>query len=333
MKRAGNLFDSISSLSNLALAAHKAFRGKSETNEVKIFRKDFLHNINLLRTDLIRGNFTIGNYHKFVIYEPKERIICAAPIKQRILHHAIMNVCHPVFERNLIYDSYASRPGKGTHKAIKRLKEKIMGYKYYAKLDVRKFFDSINHVILKRLLRRLFKDEQLLCLFDAIINSYGVECGLPIGNLTSQYFANYYLSPLDHFMKEDAKALFYIRYMDDVIILDKEIGRLKQLTKIYCEYAQNELKLCIKPPIIGRVCNGVPFLGYKIFPHNILMNGKGKRRFIKGVKLIDHLFNKSIISEKEYSTRIASYLSYACFADSHKFRKRLLKNWINVKEL
>lgn len=333
MKRVGNLYDSVADFENLILAAHKAFRGKSETNEVKAFREDFLQSINSLRTDLRIGNLSVGNYHKFVIYEPKERLICEAPIKQRILHHAIMNVCHPVFERNLIYDCYASRPEKGTHKAIIRLKEKIKGYKYYAKLDVRKYFDSINHDILKRLLRRLFKDEKLLSLFDAIIESYGTECGLPIGNLTSQYFANYYLSPLDHFMKEDAKALVYIRYMDDVIILDKEISNLKKLIKIYCQYAKTELQLCIKPPIIGRTCNGVPFLGYQIFAQRILMNGKGKRRFVKIIKLIDDLFNKSLISEKEYSVRISSCLSYVCFADSYKFRKSLWKNRVDVSEL
>lgn len=324
------MFDRIIEPENLAIAAHKAFRGKSLTNEVKIFRKDFLNNINLLRDDLLTGNLSVGKYHKFVIYEPKERLICAASIRQRIVHHAIMNICHPFFERNLIYDCFASRPGKGTHKAILRLKESIKGYKYYAKLDIRKFFDSINHDILKELLRRLFKDEKLLRLFDKIIDSYGAECGLPIGNLTSQYFANYYLSPLDHFMKEEAKVSVYIRYMDDVIILDKDKNRLKENIEFYCQYARNNLKLCVKPPIIGRTCNGVPFLGYKIFAQRILMNGKGKRRYVKAVRVLDELFKKSIITEKEYSARITSYLSYVCFADSYVFRKKLIDNRVNV---
>ncbi len=325
MKRVGDLFNSIIEIENLAFAAHKAFRGKSLTNEVKIFRQDFLHNIFVLREELLNGNILIGNYHKFLIYEPKERLICAAPLKQRIIHHAIMNVCHDIFERNLIYDCYASRPGKGIHKAINRVKENIPKYKYYAKLDVRKFFDSINHDVLKVLLRRLFKDNKLLNIFDLIIDSYGTDKGLPIGNLTSQYFANYYLSPLDHFIKEEVKVPLYLRYMDDVVILDKDYIHLKQTIKKYCRYAEKILLLHIKPPIIGRTCNGVAFLGYKIYGQRILMNGKGKRRYMKMIKILGTLFKKSIISEKEYSSRIQSYLAYACFADSYKFRKNLVK--------
>lgn len=319
-----NLFEVIAEPENLALAAHKAFRGNAHIYGVKKFRQDFLHNVYKIREELLDGRIVTSDYHKFLVYEPKERLICAAPIKQRILHHAVMNVCHCIFDRNLIFDSYASRPGKGTHKAIVRVKDKIKDYKYYAKLDVRKFFDSVNHEVLKSLLRRMFKDVRLLEIFDDIIDSYGKDKGLPIGNLTSQYFANYYLSGLDHFMKEQVKTPMYVRYMDDVILMDNDYDKLKNMIRQYCEYSYEKLRLCIKPPIVGRTCHGIPFLGYKIFGHSIMMNGKGKRRYIKNLRLVDMLYKNAKISESEYSIRIISNLSYACFADSAKFRANLL---------
>ncbi|MDE7388445.1 MAG: RNA-directed DNA polymerase, partial [Muribaculaceae bacterium] len=204
------------------MAAHKAFKGKSQTPEVLKFRRNFMDSIIRLRQEIIYGEVEIGNYNQFIIFEPKQRLICAAPLRQRIMHHAIMNVCHCIFDRQLIYDSYASRPLKGTHRAIQRVREKSVGYRYFVKLDIRKFFDSIDHGVLKSLLRRILKDKKLLQLLDQIIDSYGCERGLPIGNLTSQYFANYYLSPLDHYMKEDIKAPVYVRYMDDVIMMAQD---------------------------------------------------------------------------------------------------------------
>lgn len=324
MKRVGNLFESIISPENIALAAYKACRGKAMSSEVKMFRQDFLKNITEIRDEIIGGQITFGNYNRFVIYEPKERQICAAPLKQRIVHHAVMNICDEYFDRNLIYDSYASRNGKGVHKAINRVKGYIKSYRYFAKLDFRKYFDSIDHDVLKRLLLRMFKDSMLIELFNEIIDSYGDGRGLPIGNLTSQYFANYYLSGLDHFMKETISVPVYIRYMDDVIMMSNSMKTLKYYIGNYSNFAREKLKLDIKPPIVGRSCCGIPFLGYIIYDNSILMNGKGKRRLIRNVKILEELFSKSEISEKEYSARLTSMLAYVCFADSYKFRARLL---------
>lgn len=330
MKRKGNLFYKIVDLDNLSLAAHKAFLGKSDLTEVVKFRGDFLGNLYLIRDELTSGDFKFGDYHKFIIYEPKKREICAAPLKQRIVHHAIMNICHDIFDKHLIFDSYASRPGKGSHKAIMRLKGRMVSYKYYAKLDIRKFFDSIDHYILKTLLYRLFKDERLLIVFDKIIDSYGQGKGLPIGNLTSQYFANHYLSTLDHYMKEVIKVPFYIRYMDDVVILSNDRIELKRLVSEYVKYANEQLRLDVKPSLIGRNCSSIPFLGYKVFRDRIMMNGKGKRRFKKNIVNLGNLYNKSLITEKEYSDRITAVLAYAKFADSHKFRDRFRMNVIEL---
>lgn len=324
MKREGCLIDKITSLDNIALAAYKSFRGKQHKSTVIKFRQSFLENIESIRNEILENKVKIGEYHRFTIFEPKERLICAAPLKQRILHHAIMNVCHEIFDKNQIFDSYASRPSKGSHKAVKRLKEILVGYSYFVKLDIRKYFDSIDHSKLKVMLCRMFKDRNVLELFDKIIDSYGNKKGLPIGNLTSQYFANYYLSLLDHYMKEQVRCKRYVRYMDDVIILAKTRSEIADYKNKYVQFANMELLLDVKPPIIGRINNGIPFLGFKIFRERILLAGKGKRRYKKTVNILNKLFEGERIDEFEYSRRIQSLVAYAKFADSFNFRKKNL---------
>lgn len=225
MKRVGCLIEKIADFDNLALAAYKAFRHKRKSSEIIDYQNHLYENLNNLRCQILSGEIRVGGYRQFTIFEPKERKICAAPLCQRILHHAIMNVCHPYFDNNQIFDSYASRPGKGVHKAVLRVKQFSRNNRYFVKLDFKKYFDSIDHAILKTLLNRIFKDPQLLLIFNIIIDSYDMNGkGIPIGNLTSQYFANYYLSGLDHRMKEVIKIRCYVRYMDDVVIF----GRTKE---------------------------------------------------------------------------------------------------------
>lgn len=325
MKRTTCLFDSIVELDNLVLAAYKAFRRKSLVSEVKQYRQDLIPNLLKLQSDMRQGTVENGNYRQFIILEPKERLISAAPIEQRIMHHAIMNVCHDVFERQLIFDSFATRPGKGTHSAVLRLRDKLKHYRYYAKLDFRKYFDSICHDVLCARLRRIFKDERLLELFRGIIEAYGEQGrGVPIGNLTSQYFANFYLSGLDHYMKEVLRAPFYIRYMDDVIILENDRERLKELVRGYVAYSSEKLHLLTKPPVVGRSCHGVLFLGYRVFSDRIMLGGKSKRRFRRNLHKLDKLMAKGVISEDEYAVRAACNVAHVSFADSLRFRRRVL---------
>ena len=253
MKRTGNLMEKICELDNLYLAFHKANKGKSGNSAAIDYRNNLHVNISILQEQLSSGNISIGNYHYFTIYEPKERLICAADFSERVLHHALMNVCHFYFERQLIYDTYATRPGKGTYAALDRAKKAIKKYRYVAKMDVRKYFDSISHAILHAKWRRLFKDEQLLRVFEKIINSYHTEPnhGLPIGNLTSQYFANFYLSELDHFAKEALRIEMYIRYMDDILIFGNDRQKLLHHTRVLQEKAKTDLAVSFKPPILN----------------------------------------------------------------------------------
>lgn len=322
MKRQGNLKERIVDLDNIALAAHKAFRGKRGKIEVREFVRNFNENVSRLRRDIENDTVVIGDYHYFKIFDPKERVICAASLDERILHHSIMNVCHSRFDKALIYDTYATRPGKGVYAALDRAKAAMARYVYYAKLDVRKYYDSIDHNILKSILCRLFKDKWLLNLFNRIIDSYSVapNKGIPIGNLTSQYFANIYLSGLDHYMKEICRAPVYIRYMDDVLFFCDDKVALKSMIDAFLLYSSKELELRIKQPQSGRCCAGSSFLGYKVMPGYLLLNGNSKRRFRR--KLYDYaeMYSCGEIDDREYEMRLIPLIAFTLHASSKSFR-------------
>lgn len=169
MKRVGNLIERIADLENLYEAFRKASKGKQRKAEVLEYQKHLDENISTLRKQILYGDVEVGNYHYFTIYDPKKRIICAADFKERILHHAIVNVCMPYFDSSLIDTTYATRKGKGIYAALDKAIVAFSMYRYSLKLDFRKYYDSINHDVLKRLLRRKFKDGRLLLILDAII--------------------------------------------------------------------------------------------------------------------------------------------------------------------
>ena len=323
MKRAGNLMEKICTLDNLYLAFYKASRGKRNDKTVVDYRNNLHGNIACLQKQLLHGGLSIGNYHYFTIYDPKIRLICAADFSERVVHHALMNVCHYYFERQLIYDTYATRPQKGIYEALERAKRSMIVYPYVAKLDVRKYFDSIAHDILLDKLQHIFKDIKLLQIFKQIFNSYHVEekSGIPIGNLTSQYFANFYLSELDHFAKETLNIGGYYRYMDDILIFGDEKDELHNKITLLIEKAKYELRLSFKPHVITATKNGISFLGYKLFPHKILLNHTSKKRFMKNVQKI----NRYPCNETVVRSKLIAYLAFAKHAYSKKVRKKVLR--------
>ncbi|MEO1413408.1 MAG: reverse transcriptase, partial [Bacteroidota bacterium] len=196
MKRVNHLLEKMTCPDNLRLAFWKAKKGKATSQQVLRYRQRLDTNLRELRHQILLGEVNVGEYFYFKIYDPKEREICASAFSEQVLHHALMNVCHPYFDRVHIFDSYASRPGKGVHLAVKRAAKYTRQWPWYLKMDIRQFFASIDHSILKGQLARLFKEHKLLGIFDQIIDSYhrlGTK-GLPIGNLSSQYFANHYLT-------------------------------------------------------------------------------------------------------------------------------------------
>ena len=232
MKRSGKLYRHIAEWDNLLIAFYNAARGKRLKPDVALYEKNLYENLKTLQTHLIEQHVSIGNYRFFKIYDPKERLICAAPFEERVLHHAIINITGLVFERLQIYDSYACRKGKGTNVALLRALYFTKQYPYFLKLDMKKYFDSIPHSKLAVLLAAKFKDKALLNLFDKLLASYCVTegRGLPIGNLTSQYFANFYLGIFDHYAKEKMQVKGYVRYMDDVLLFADTTQEKKEKT-------------------------------------------------------------------------------------------------------
>ena len=204
MKRAGQLLEAIADAGNLRLAFWKAAKGKRAKADCRAFQARLDANLTALRADLLASTARVGDYHYFTIHDPKERTICAASFRERVLHHALMNVCEPVLERAAIFDSYACRRGKGQLAAVRRAAAYAGRYGWFLKMDIRKYFNSVDHDAMRGLLRRKFKDAAVLAVFDQVLASYQTAPGrgLPIGNLTSQHFANFYLGPLDRFVKE-----------------------------------------------------------------------------------------------------------------------------------
>jgi retron-type reverse transcriptase len=244
MKRYGNLWDSLISWENLVHAARKARRGKRSRYSVQIFEfqleKALLH----LQTELRQQTYRPGRFSTHWIYEPKKRLISAAPYRDRVVHHALMNILEPILDQHFHSNSYACRKNKGTHKAADRLQQLMKSNRYVLQCDIQKFFPSIDHEVLKSLFRRLIKDARVLALMDLIVDGSNDQPsevlwfdgddlfsplehrkGLPIGNLTSQWFANWYLNGLDHFITSRLGLGAYVRYCDDFILLnnDKEL--------------------------------------------------------------------------------------------------------------
>lgn len=326
MKRIGFLMDKICDPDNLRLAFCKAQKGKKGKNQVLNYADNIDENLGRLRTQLLNETFIPGRYNYFRIYDPKERLICAASFEERVVHHAIMNVCKPYFERNLIYDTYATRDGKGIYEAIKRARYGLKNYNYVAKLDVRKYFDSISHNVLKEKLRRLYKDNALLALYDSIIDSYSIEAGrgIPIGNLTSQYFANFYLSSLDHLIKERLHVPVYVRYMDDMLLFSESKTRLKEYVEFVKKYVDETLLLKLKPEIYATSQHGISFLGYKLSRNIIILNRRSKLRFKRKYRGYTQSFENQYITEKEYLSHLLPLLAFVTKAYTRQLRESVI---------
>jgi hypothetical protein len=326
-KRANNLILQIADIDNIVLAFWKAKRGREMKEELKEFTRKLDANLLKIHNGVIEGNIELGNYHYFKIHDPKERVICAASFPERVLHHAIMNICDPVFEQVQLFDSYATRVHKGQYAGLDRAKGFQNSYRWFCKLDIRKYFDSIDHNVLKNKLRHKFKDVRLLDLFDRIIDSYEVTPGkgIPIGNLTSQYFANYYLSFADHFLKETIHVPAYVRYMDDMVLWHSDLSQLLEIKAKFVRYIENELKLKVKPDCTNGNEKGLPFLGYVLFPNSFVrMNKHTKCRFASKFRKYSELLNNGSWSEKEFANHVTPIFAFAQYADTLQYRKKLI---------
>lgn len=296
-----NLFNRVISFTNLLTAAKKAAKGKSEQYNVMLFFAKLEENLYRLQGELDNQSYIPGKYHTFHIYDPKTRLISAAPFRDRVVHHALMNIIGPLLERSFIFDSYANRVGKGTHKAINRFQFYLKRYSYLLKCDIKSYFPSIDHAILKALTRKRIGCKKTLWLVDTIIDGSNKQQpvvdyfpgdtlftnlerrkGLPLGNLTSQLFANYYLNPFDHFVKETLQCSAYVRYVDDfVLFADSKLLLREWQWRIESFLQSYRLKLQPKRCFIFPAKIGIRFLGQVVFPTHRRLASDNVRKFKK----------------------------------------------------
>ncbi len=315
MKRLNHLYQKVYNVENLQLADAIARKGKSEQYGVQIHDKSKEENIASLHAMLRDKTYTTSPYTTFTIYEPKEREIFRLPyFPDRIVHHAVMIIMEPIFVSSFTSDTYSCIKGRGIHAAANAVKEAlkdVAGTQYCLKLDIRKFYPSVDHDILKQLLRRKIKDRDLLWLLDNIIDSAE---GLPIGNYLSQYFANFYLSYFDHWIKQEKNVKYYFRYADDLVILSDNKPYLHQLLHDIRKYLQRHLKLTLKGnyKVFPVASHGIDFVGY-VFRHtHILLRKSIKQNFAR------------MIARRKNRASIASYYGWAKHCNSVHLLKKLL---------
>lgn len=327
MKRSGRLIEHIADWENLLVAYGKARKGKTHRKEVVAYDRNLHNKLRILQQQFLSGRVRVGNYHFFKVYDPKERQICAASFDEQVMQHALMNVCGPVFERQQLFESFATRKDKGTLAAIQQARRYAKTYPYFIKMDIRKYFDSIEHGTLQHKLRRKFKDPHVLNIFDRIIGSYRVEegRGVPIGNLSSQYFANYYLAFFDRFVKQELRVPGYVRYMDDMLLFHRQKEYLLSSRIPIQEFLRNELGLDCKHLYVNRCDQGIPFLGFRVFPNRILLNARSRNRYRSKLEAYTKYMETGIWTEAEFADRMRAVTAFTRFGHSLGYRRNCLR--------
>lgn len=330
MKRIGNLFDRVIDIDNLRLADEKARKGKLRSYGVKVHDKKREANLVALHESLKNGTFKTSKYHIFTIYEPKERKIFRLPYyPDRILHHAIMNVLEPIWVSVFNNNTYSCIKNRGIHKCAKdvrmALKQDPMGTRYCLKIDIKKFYPSIDHELLKVVVRRKIKDGRLLALLDEIIDS--VPSGVPIGNYLSQYFANLFLAYFDHWLKEQKRVKYYWRYADDIVILSHDKDSLHALLHEIRAYLGDNLNLKVKRnyqvfPVDAR---GIDFLGYVFYHSHTRLRKSIKQKLCRRVARLNK--QKVAPSKEQYKQQICSWWGWCKYCNSINLVNKLSKSF------
>jgi retron-type reverse transcriptase len=342
-KRYFFLYDKVTHPLNIWAAYKNAARGKRYKPSAASFEYDLEKNLIEIEQELKDESYQPSGYHSFEIQKPKRRLINAAPFRDRVVHHALMNVIEPLFERQFVFDSYANRKGKGTHAALDRCTYFLRQYKYVMHLDVRQFFPSIDHEILFSILFRTIADKRVMNLAGKIIASgAGVQAdeydmvyfpkddllsierprGLPIGNLTSQHWANVYLNQLDQYAKRKLKCRAYIRYVDDVLLFSDDKNVLHEWRDAIVKLLQS-LRLTIheskaQPRPSG---TGVSFLGFQVFPDHRRLKPANGYAFQQRVK---KAIGDTTLTQKDLQTSLVSWLNHASYGDTWNLRRSIL---------
>jgi len=308
MKRKGNFYNQIYSFNNLHNAYLKVRRSKRYKREILEFSFNLEENLFKIKKELKDETYIHGGYKKFIVRDSKKREIKAPKVKDRLLHHALCNLISPIFENTFYNYSYACRKGKGNHRAVNDFKRKLKnkGEFFCFKSDISKYFDNVDLNILYNIIERKIKDKKVLVLMDKILKSN--QKGIPIGNLTSQLFANVYLNEMDQFIKRALKAKCFFRYMDDFLILGenkKGLRNIKNKLEVFLKYKLG-LEYKEKATSIFPISSGIDFLGYIIFEKYTLLRKKTVLKMVKKIK--KRTFEQALNSWKAYTKRTRSYL-------------------------
>jgi retron-type reverse transcriptase len=348
VKRYGNLYPQIIDFTNLLLAAKKAQKGKRYRVNILDFNYHLETELHQIQQELIHKTYQPSDYRTFYIKEPKTRMISAASYRDRVVHHALCNVIVPIFERTFIYDSYANRVGFGTHKALRRFTSFARSSDYVLQCDIQKYFPSIDHQILKNLIRRKIKCQDTLWLIDLIINNSNEQFpalehfpgddlfsplerkrGLPIGNLTSQFFANVYLNSFDHFVKEELKITKYIRYVDDFAFFSNDRQFLQD-----CRYAIEEylaiLRLKIHPikSQLFATKQGANWLGFRILRDRIRVRTENLRRGRRRLRRLQTEYDRGSIDKQKVSASLTSWSAHLNHGDTWQLQQKIFDSLV-----
>lgn len=337
-KRIKDIFFNKLKFLNMYNAYERASKGKHKNKEVIIFEFDLANNIINILKELYSGKYKTGVYRKFKVYEPKERIIESLPFKDRIVQQwYIEEFIKPIFVPKFIQDTYACIEKRGVHKCVKKLYKYMYNYEkenlnfYILKCDVKKFFYSINKQKLYSIIKKYVKDKYFLNLTKELINNNNEKYGIPIGNYTSQYFANIYLNELDHYVKEKLKVKYYVRYMDDFALLLEDKNSCRNVLNKISEFLKNELDLQLNQKTnYFKQKQGINFCGYKIYSSHILVKKENIKKMKRKIKKWNKLYEQKKIKLKQTTLKLNSWIGHAHNADSFKLINKILKecNWI-----
>ncbi|MEA3309306.1 MAG: reverse transcriptase domain-containing protein, partial [Chloroflexota bacterium] len=330
---------------NLYLAYRKAAKGKRGKEPAARFEYRLEDNLVTLQQELRAQTYQPGAYYSFYIHEPKRRLISAAPFADRVVHHALCNVIEPRFERSFIADSYANRVGKGTHRALDRAQQFARRYRYALQCDIVQFFPSIDHAVLRRNLARKIVDADVRWLIDRILESgQGVLSeeyrmvyfpgddlfasqrprGLPIGNLTSQFWANCYLNPLDHFVKRELHCPAYLRYVDDFLLFANTKAALWRW-KEALEQRLERFRLMIHPGAHPRpVTEGLPFLGFVIYPDRRRLKRRKGLHFRRQLRDLVRQYQRGEIPLEQINASVQGWANHTRYGNTVGLRKAIL---------
>lgn len=343
MKRLDGIWTTLTSFENLLRAYRKARRGKRSKPGVAEFGLNLEHELLTLRRALQDGMYQPGEYRLFTIYERKPRLIAAAPFRDRVVHHAVMQVIEPELDRTFISDSYACRHGKGVHAAVDRYQAWSQTYRYVLKMDIQQYFPSIDHDLLKEKLRRWIKDAQVLDLFaciidsspestaepqyfpgDDLLTSLDRRVGIPIGNLTSQFFANLYLDDFDHDIKQVLKVRPYLRYVDDMVVLDHDKTRLAEIRAAVRERLTiDRLRLHPRKAQISPVADGLNLLGYVVYPARRRLRSDNGHRFARKLRRMSVAYQVGRLEWADVVASTQSWIGHAQHADTDGLRRAI----------